>query len=92
MRPSVSTLLPQGQNYFEVPAGSLGFSVVLFTSCAAIAITLLVVRRFVVGAELGGPTVMKYVSAVILVLLWVLYVLLSSFQSYGIINVTIGSA
>ena len=83
--------LPQGQNYFEVPAGNLGFSVILFTSCAVIAIILLVTRRFVAGAELGGPTVLKYVSAVILVALWVIYVLMSSFQTYGIINVTIGS-
>ena len=60
MRSSVSAFLPQGQNYFEVPAGSLGFSVVLFTSCAAIAIMLLVIRRFAVGAELGGPTAVSY--------------------------------
>ena len=72
-----------------MPAGNLGFSVILFTSCAVIAIILLIVRRFVAGAELGGPPVFKYISAVILVLLWGIYVLLSSLQTYGIINVQI---
>ena len=82
---------PQGQNYFDVPAGNLGFSVILFTTCAVVAICLLILRRFVVGAELGGPAVFKYLSAAFLVFLWVLYVLLSSLQAYGIINVVIGS-
>ncbi|KAL8565554.1 hypothetical protein ACOMHN_049530 [Nucella lapillus] len=74
---------------FEVPTGSLGFSVVLFTTCACIAIALFILRRFVAGAELGGPTVLKYISAAILVFLWVLYVLLSALKSYKIITVDI---
>ncbi|KAK7113649.1 sodium/calcium exchanger Calx-like isoform X2 [Littorina saxatilis] len=77
---------------FAVPAGNLGFSVILFTSCAVIAILLLIVRRFTVGAELGGPVVFKYICAAILVSLWVFYVLMSSLQSYSIINVKIGSS
>jgi len=39
--------------YF-VPAGSLGFSVVLFTTLAVIALCFLCIRRKMVGGELGG--------------------------------------
>ncbi|XP_076445930.1 sodium/calcium exchanger Calx-like isoform X2 [Babylonia areolata] len=74
---------------FKVDAGNVGFSVILFTIAAVIAIVLLIVRRFAVGAELGGPVIVKYISGIILVVLWILYVLLSSFQTYGIISVDI---
>jgi len=40
-------------NYF-VPAKTLGFSVLIFVICAIIGIILLMVRRVVVGGELGG--------------------------------------
>jgi len=71
---------------FNVKAGSLGFSVMLYTITALTAITLLMIRRklSVFGnAELGGPVGAKYVSGAILVLLWCLYVILSSLQAYG---------
>jgi len=71
---------------FVVEAGSLGFSVTLYTICAILAVVLIFTRRFVPlfgNAELGGNKVMKYVSGGFLVLLWVLYVTLSSLQSYG---------
>ena len=67
-------------------AGSLGFSVTVYTICAITTITILMLRRClgVFGkTELGGPTVPKYISAGILVTLWVLYVVLSSLQTYG---------
>lgn len=81
----------QGE-YFEVPAGDLGFTVVLYTVAAVIALGFLVLRRFVGffgKAELGGPKIPKYISACIFVLLWVMYVLLSSFQVKGIISVNL---
>ncbi|XP_076459259.1 sodium/calcium exchanger Calx-like isoform X2 [Babylonia areolata] len=77
---------------FIVPSGNLGFSVILFTSCAVLAIALLVFRRFWDGAELGGSTVLKYISAAILVTLWGIYILFSSLQTYEIINISIGSS
>ena len=43
----------QGSNYY-VPAATLGFSVIVFCFCAVICIIILVVRRKVVGGELGG--------------------------------------
>lgn len=71
---------------FEVQAGSLSFSVIIYTICACICIALLMVRRYVPvfgRAELGGPFAFKLMTFIILVVLWVLYILLSSLQAYG---------
>ncbi len=57
---------------------------------AVIAISLLIARRFLKPfgqAELGGPKVAKWVSAGIMVTLWVLYILFSSLEATGIIKV-----
>ena len=72
-------------------AGSLGFSVTVFTICAIITIAILMIRRMAPervfgGAELGGPTVTKYLTAGFLVSLWFLYVLLSALQTYKYIE------
>ncbi|PVD38293.1 hypothetical protein C0Q70_00905 [Pomacea canaliculata] len=72
---------------FDVPAGSLGFSVILYTITAVIAIAILMLRRFFVGAELGGPSIPKYVSGAVLIVLWFLYVLFSSLQTTGVIDI-----
>ncbi|XP_014786863.1 sodium/calcium exchanger 3 isoform X4 [Octopus bimaculoides] len=77
---------------FVVDAGSLGFSVIIYTTFAIIAILLLVMRRSlkIFGkAELGGATVPKMVTGVLFIFLWVLYVLLSSLQTKQIIEVSI---
>ncbi|XP_067672950.1 sodium/calcium exchanger Calx-like isoform X3 [Haliotis asinina] len=75
---------------FKVEAGSLGFSVVLYTVAAIIAISLFITRRFL-GAfgkgELGGPNITKWISGAIMISLWVLYVVFSSLQAKKIINV-----
>jgi len=78
---------------FEVKAGALTFSVTIYIICAIIAIGLILIRRFVpvfgqdgVGAELGGNTILKYISAVILLFLWFLYVILSTLQTYKYIG------
>lgn len=71
---------------FLVNADSIGFSVVIYTVCAIIAIFILILRRCVKifgNAELGGHKVLKYICGFIFVFLWVLYVLLSSFQIKG---------
>ncbi len=52
-------------NPFKVQAGSLTFSVMLYTICAFLGITLLMVRRFTSAcgnAELGGPVPTKWVK------------------------------
>ncbi|XP_041364758.1 sodium/calcium exchanger 2-like [Gigantopelta aegis] len=78
---------------FEVPPGSLGFSVVLYTLAAVIALFLLVLRRFlgVFGkGELSGAVIPKYLCATLFILLWVLYILFSSLEAMKIIKVQIG--
>lgn len=70
---------------FEVKKGNLGFSVGLFTGLSILCIGIILARRFlgIFGkAELGGPPVPRYVSGVVMMSLWMVYVLLSSFQQY----------
>ena len=61
----------------------------LFTSTALVAIALLMIRR-VSGlfgrAELGGPTFGRYLTAFIMILLWGIYITLSTLQVYGYID------
>ena len=68
---------------YVTPAGNLGFSVTVFISVAIVALITLVVRRFVIGGELGGPKLSAYASAIFLVLLWVLYIVLSILKTGG---------
>ncbi|XP_042238994.1 sodium/calcium exchanger 2-like isoform X3 [Homarus americanus] len=71
---------------FIVKAGSLGFSVGLFTGLCIVAIAILMVRRVLAvcgKAELGGPAAAKYISGAILISLWLIYVLFASLQVYG---------
>jgi solute carrier family 8 (sodium/calcium exchanger) len=63
---------------FAVPAGDLGYSVAVFTACALICLGTIILRRAVYGYELGGPEGPKMATAVFFVLLWVVYIALSS--------------
>ena len=70
------------KGYF-VPAGSLGFSVVIFLICAIICLITLMIRRVVVGGELGGGEESggkfgRAASSAFLVFLWLIYIILSS--------------
>lgn len=70
--------------YF-VPAGSLGFSVVIFLICAVICLIILVIRRVVVGGELGGTDKFgRGLSAFVLCTLWFIYIIMSALQAYEI--------
>lgn len=66
---------------------SLAFSVTLFCSEACVAILILLLRRNkAVGGELGGPKVIKYITASLLFGLWVIYLVMSSLEAYGVIK------
>jgi hypothetical protein len=81
--PKLPANTPMG---FAVPAGSLGFSVVVFSTCAVVCLLCLVARRkFLNGAELGGPTGPKYATAAFFTLLWFTYVGLCWLQIEGVI-------
>jgi len=70
-------------NKYCVPSGVLGYSVLVFTLCALLCLSLLMYRRSYCGGELGGNAATKKNHASILVCLWIGYILLSSLQSYG---------
>jgi solute carrier family 8 (sodium/calcium exchanger) len=63
-----------GKGAFVVIAGELGTSVMVFTCCAVLCIVILILRRILVGGELGGPKWSAYLSAAIFVGLWIIYI------------------
>lgn len=71
---------------FNVPAGSLGFSVGIYCAVSLTCISLLMLRRklaFFGKAELGGPRPAAIASALFMVFLWVLYIVLSALKTYN---------
>jgi len=77
--PELATKYPDGG--FAVPAGDLGFSVIIFSTLACMTVLTFVIRRKAVGGELGGPKGSKYASAVMLVLFWLVYVAASAWKT-----------
>lgn len=71
---------------YQVPSGDLAFSVFVFLVVAIMCFVVLVLRRVVIGGELGGPPITKYVSAVLLMILWGIYILMSTLRAYGVIG------
>merc|ERR1712226_42879 len=73
---------------FQVDPGTLGFSVTVFCVLAVICIATLFLRRFCksIGAELGGPTIPKYITGAFFLSLWLTYLILSSLVSYCVIE------
>jgi solute carrier family 8 (sodium/calcium exchanger) len=68
---------------FTVPPGSLGFTVTVYVISAIVAISLIMLRRHrLIGGELGGPKSMKIFTCIFLFFLWILYVLISSLETY----------
>ncbi|XP_074548122.1 sodium/calcium exchanger 3 [Halichoeres trimaculatus] len=68
---------------FVVEAGSLAFSVTLFTIFAFLAISVLLYRRRAhIGGELGGPRGHRLATSAFFFALWFLYILFSSLEAY----------
>ncbi|CAF3889572.1 unnamed protein product [Rotaria magnacalcarata] len=71
---------------FTVKAGDLSFSVLVFSVCCILSMSVLILRRYfsVFGkAELGGPVIPKYVCSIFFIFLWIGYLTLSGLQAYG---------
>jgi len=64
-------MYPEGG--FIVPAGSLSASVAVFSTCAALCIGLLALRRRFCGGELGGPKLTQVRDGGLLIFLWFVY-------------------
>jgi len=56
---------------FVVESRNLGFSVLVFAMAFCVAFCILVARRKLVGAELGGPVVVKWVSFGCYISMWI---------------------
>lgn len=72
---------------FVVIPGSLAFSVTMFCSFALIAIVIMMIRRTArIGGELGGPAGWRVFTSCLFFGLWILYLILSSLDSYCVIK------
>ena len=66
---------------FAVPAGDLAYSVTVFCVCSVICLVTLCLRRLFIGYELGGPSVLKWMTSIFFIFLWLVYILLSILKS-----------
>ena len=60
-------------------------SVGVFCTCAVLCLGSLFLRRGTLGAELGGPTLWRYVTVLFFLLLWGVYIGASAANAYGAI-------
>ncbi|XP_078262387.1 sodium/calcium exchanger 3 isoform X2 [Rhinoraja longicauda] len=68
---------------FRVEAGTLAFSVTLFTIFAFVGVSILLYRRRPhIGGELGGPRRSRIITIIIFGGLWLLYILFSCLEAY----------
>ncbi|CAN0889035.1 Magnesium/proton exchanger [Linum grandiflorum] len=88
----VPWLIDTTYNYFAYKqplrienAKGLSFSLLIFFATSVGCIGVLVFRRLTLGAELGGPRIWAWLTSVYLMLLWVVFVVLSSLRICGII-------
>lgn len=75
---------------FKVSAGTLGFSVGIYTAVSLTCLAIIIARRYLTvfgKAELGGPPKVALTCTVIMISLWFLYVLLSAFEAYNYIHI-----
>ncbi|KAK7269681.1 hypothetical protein RIF29_22415 [Crotalaria pallida] len=66
-------------------AEGLSFSLLVFFCTSAGCIAVLVLRRLIFGAELGGPKLWAWITCVYFMLLWIIFVVLSSLKVSGFI-------
>ncbi|XP_030451610.2 magnesium/proton exchanger [Syzygium oleosum] len=66
-------------------AAGLSFSLLVFFCTSVGCISVLVLRRLTLGAELGGPKPWAWLTSIYFMLLWVIFVVLSSLKVSGII-------
>jgi solute carrier family 8 (sodium/calcium exchanger) len=77
----------QNNEEYKVPAAGLDLSVVLFLSCSLVGIAILIFRRCTVKGELGGSQAGRTASALIFVVLWLIYIVFSCLGQYGYISI-----
>ncbi|CAI7853789.1 unnamed protein product, partial [Closterium sp. NIES-54] len=70
----------------NVSTAGLGFSIIVFFLTTAVCMAILFLRRIMLGGELGGPRPLAWLSCFAFMLLWIVYMLLSSLNAYGIVG------
>ncbi|XAR61343.1 hypothetical protein NMG60_11035020 [Bertholletia excelsa] len=66
-------------------AEGLSFSLLVFFSTSVGCVAVLVLRRCTLGGELGGPRMWAWVTSTYFMLLWLIFIVLSSLRVSGII-------
>ncbi|KAM7275968.1 hypothetical protein ACFE04_017834 [Oxalis oulophora] len=66
-------------------AEGLSFSLIVFFSTSIGCISVLVFRRITLGGELGGPRFWAWITSIYFMILWVIFIVLSSLKVSGII-------
>lgn len=66
-------------------AEGISYSLVVFFSTAIGCIFVLVLRRIVFGAELGGPRIWAWITCVYFMMLWLIFIILSSLKLSGLL-------
>lgn len=66
-------------------AKGLSFSLLVFFSTSVGCIIVLVLRRLIFGAELGGPRLWAWLTSIFFMFLWLVFVVLSSLKVSDII-------
>ena len=74
-------------NLFLIPPRQFGFSFIILAGLAFVGLLVLLLRRLPpVRGELGGPNSVKYLSALFFIILWLVFVTLSTLEDYCIIS------
>jgi len=66
---------------FVVESQDLGFSVIVYCVCGVVALVLLLMRREYMNCTLGGPLAPKVATGAAFVVLWVIFVVLTSWRA-----------
>ncbi|KZV32349.1 magnesium/proton exchanger-like [Dorcoceras hygrometricum] len=66
-------------------AGGLSFSLLMFFATSVGCIAVLIYRRLTLGGELGGPRLWAWITCIYFILLWLIFVVLSSLRVSGVI-------
>lgn len=67
---------------FETPGGDLTFSLLAYFGTLALGVALLIWRRRVFGGELGGSRFWAWFACLFSMLLWFIFLFLTSFKAY----------
>ena len=71
----------QEQGIYEQPRAGMLFAIAIYMIASIIGLFVIAVRRCC-GGEIGGSAIGKYISATILFLLWVTFIVLVCLQEY----------